>query len=101
MASKVWADITYRSKGDEEWQKKNGYVSDIHAKNSKGKLMSKEATSRANHCRLKVRSKVEHASAHIKWKAGLFIWMIRLNGHTLRSAWLILSMTSSAMSGMK
>src|SRR5690606_12145284 len=45
--STVWADTAYRSKTNEAWLEKNGYVSDIHHKMPKGRPMS-EATSRAN-----------------------------------------------------
>lgn len=64
-ASMVWADTAYRSKGNETWLKENGFFSDSHCKKSKGRAMDK-ATSRANHRRSKVRSKVEHVFARIK-----------------------------------
>ena len=38
--SKVWADTAYRSKKNEAWLDRNGYVSDIHHKKPKGRAMS-------------------------------------------------------------
>jgi IS5 family transposase len=70
--STVWADTAYRSKKNEEWLEKNGYVSDIHQKKPKGRSMS-EATSRANGRRSKIRAFVEHVFAQQKSRMGLFI----------------------------
>jgi IS5 family transposase len=70
--STVWADAAYRSKKNEEWLEKNGYVSDIHQRKPKGRPMS-EATSRANGRRSKPRAFVEHVFAQPKSRTGLFI----------------------------
>jgi IS5 family transposase len=70
--STVWADTAYRSKKNEEWLEKNGYVSDIHHKKPKGRPMS-EATARANGRRSKIRAFVEHVFAQQKSRMGLFI----------------------------
>ncbi|EHH13639.1 transposase IS4 family protein [Mesorhizobium amorphae CCNWGS0123] len=70
--STVWADTAYRSKKNEEWLEKNGYVSDIHQKKPKGRQMS-EATSRANGRRSKTRAFVEHVFAPQKSRMGLFV----------------------------
>ncbi|MET3524119.1 IS5 family transposase [Mesorhizobium abyssinicae] len=70
--STVWADTAYRSKKNEEWLEKNGYVSDIHQKKPKGRPMS-EATSRANGRRSKTRAFVEHVFAQQKSRMGLFV----------------------------
>jgi IS5 family transposase len=70
--SKVWADTAYRSKKNEAWLGKNGYVSDIHHKKPKGRPMS-EATSRANGRRSKIRAFVEHVFAQQKSRMGLFV----------------------------
>jgi IS5 family transposase len=70
--STVWADTAYRSKTNEEWLEKNGYVSDIHHKKPKGRPMS-EATSRANGRRSKIRAFVEHVFAQQKSRMGLFV----------------------------
>ena len=70
--STVWADTAYRSKTNEEWLAKNGYVSDIHHKKPKGRPMS-ERTARANGRRSKVRAFVEHVFAQQKAHMGLFV----------------------------
>jgi IS5 family transposase len=70
--STVWADTAYRSKTNEAWLEKNGYVSDIHHKKPKGRPMS-EATSRANGRRSKIRAFVEHVFAQQKSRMGLFV----------------------------
>lgn len=70
--STVWADTAYRSKKNEEWLERNGYVSDIHHKKPKGRPMS-EATSRANGRRSKIRAFVEHVFARQKAQMKLFI----------------------------
>lgn len=70
--STVWADTAYRSKKNEAWLEKNGYVSDIHQKKPKGRPMS-EATSRANGRRSKIRAFVEHVFAQQKFRMGLLI----------------------------
>jgi transposase, IS5 family len=70
--STVWADTAYRSKKNETWLEKNGYVSDIHYKKPKGRPMS-EATLRANGRRSKIRAFVEHVFAHQKSRMGLFV----------------------------
>jgi IS5 family transposase len=70
--STVWADTAYRSKTNEAWLAKNGYVSDIHHKKPKGRPMS-ERTARANGRRSKVRAFVEHVFAQQKARMGLFV----------------------------
>ncbi|WEX12235.1 IS5 family transposase [Chelativorans sp. AA-79] len=70
--STVWADTAYRSKKNEAWLERNGYVSDIHQKKPKDRPMS-EATSRANGRRSKTRAFVEHVFAHQKSRMDLFI----------------------------
>jgi IS5 family transposase len=72
IGSTVWADTAYRSKKNEAWLDKNGYVSDIHHKKPKGRPMS-EAMSRANGRRSKVRAFVEHVFAQQKSRMGLFV----------------------------
>jgi transposase, IS5 family len=70
--SKVWADTAYRSKKNEIWLARRGYVSDIHHKKPKGRPMS-EATARANGRRSKIRAFVEHVFAQQKARMGLFV----------------------------
>jgi len=75
--STVWADTAYRSKKNEAWLARNGYVSDIHHKKPKGRPMS-EAMARANGRRSKIRAFVEHVFAHQKARMGLFVRTIGL-----------------------
>jgi IS5 family transposase len=70
--SKVWADTAYRSKKNEAWLSKHGYVSDIHRKKPKGRPMSVRI-SRANGRRSRVRSAIEHVFARQKGPMGLFV----------------------------
>jgi len=71
-ASTVWADTAYRSKANEEFMEKNGFVSRVHRKKPKGRPMS-ETTRRANGLKSKVRSRVEHVFAVQKHRMDLFI----------------------------
>lgn len=64
-ASGVWADSAYRSKKNEAWIEKNGFVSNIHTKKPKGRAMSVRA-SKANNGRSKIRACVEHVFARQK-----------------------------------
>ena len=68
--STVWADTAYRSRTNEAWLDRNGYVSDIHHKKPKGRPMS-EAASRANGRRSKIRACIEHVFAQQKARMGL------------------------------
>lgn len=70
--STVWADTAYRSKKNEAWLSKHGYVSDIHHKKPKARPMS-EATSRANGRRSRIRAFVEHVFAQQKARMSLFV----------------------------
>jgi len=71
-ASGVWADTAYRSKKNEAWIAKNGFVSHIHTRKPNGRRMSVRA-SKANGRRSKVRAIVEHVFARQKGPMGLFI----------------------------
>lgn len=81
--STVWADTAYRSKKNEAWLDRNGYVSDIHQKKSKGRPMS-EATARANGRRSKIRARIEHVFAHQKARMGLFVRTIGITRATVK-----------------
>jgi len=70
--SKVWADTAYRSKKNETWLAKHGFVSDIHHKKPQGRPMSSRMA-RANGRRPKVRSAIEHVFARQKGPMGLFV----------------------------
>ena len=56
-ASPISADTAYRSKANEEFMEKNGFVSRVHRKKPKGRVMP-EATRRANNAKSKIRSRV-------------------------------------------
>lgn len=71
-ASAVWAGTAYRSATNEEFMEKNGFVSHVHRKKPKGRVMP-EAIRRANNAKSKIRSKVEHVFAEQKDRMGLFI----------------------------
>jgi IS5 family transposase len=71
-ASDVWADTAYRSKKNEAHLAKHGFVSRIHVKKPKGRLMP-DATRIANARKSKVRSAVEHVFAHEKGLMGLVV----------------------------
>ena len=71
-ASTVWADTAYRSKANEKFLEKNGFVSRIHRKKPPGRPMP-ETTRRANALKSRVRSGVEHVFAVQKDKMDLFI----------------------------
>jgi transposase, IS5 family len=81
--STVWADTAYRSKKNEAWLEKNGFISDIHHKKPKGRPMS-EATARANGRRSKIRSRVEHVFAHQKSRMGMFVRTIGIARATMK-----------------
>lgn len=81
--STVWADTAYRSKKNEAWLDRNGFVSDIHQKKPKGRPMP-EATARANGRRSKIRSRIEHVFAHQKARMGLFVRTIGIARATMR-----------------
>ncbi len=76
-ASTVWADTAYRSKANEEFLAKNGFVSRIHRKKPPGRPMP-ETRRRANALKSKVRSRVEHVFAAQKDKMDLFVRTIGL-----------------------
>jgi transposase, IS5 family len=71
-ASAVWADTAYRSKANEEFLARNGFVGRIHRKKPAGRPMP-ETTRRANALKSKVRSCVEHVFAVQKDKMDLWI----------------------------
>jgi IS5 family transposase len=77
-ASPVWADAAYRSKANEQFLARNGFVSRIHRKKPPGRPMP-EITRSANAIKSKVRSGVEHVFAVQKDKMGLFIRTIGID----------------------
>lgn len=71
-AGGVWADTAYRSKKNEAFMARNGFVSQVHRKKPKGKPMP-ERTAKANGLKSMVRAKVEHVFAEQKRRMGLFV----------------------------
>ena len=71
-ASAVWADTAYRSKANEAFLERNGFVSRIHRKKPPSRPMP-ETMRRANALKSKVRSRVEHVFAVQKDRMDLFI----------------------------
>ena len=71
-ASAVWADTAYRSKANEAFLERNGFVSRIHRKKPPRRPMP-GTTRRANALKSRVRSGVEHVFAVQKDKMDLFI----------------------------
>ena len=82
-ASLVWADTAYRSKVNEEFLAKNGFVSRIHRKKPPRRTMP-ETMRRANALKSEVRSRVEHVFAMQKDKMGLFIRTIGIARATMK-----------------
>ncbi len=76
-ASAVWADTAYRSKANEEYLARKGFISRIHRKKPKGRPMP-QAVRRANALKSTIRSRVEHVFAVQKDKMDLFIRTIGL-----------------------
>ena len=81
--SAVWADTAYRSKANEQFMEKNGFVSHVHRKKPKGRIMP-AAIRRANNAKSKIRSKVEHVFADQKDRMGLFIRTIGIARATVK-----------------
>lgn len=71
-AGAVWADTAYRSKANEAFLEKNGFVSQIHRKKPKGRAIP-EPVRRANNAKSKIRSRIEHVFADQKDRMELFI----------------------------
>ena len=71
-ASAVWADTAYRSKENEAYLARFGFVSRIHRKKPHGRPMP-ERTRRANAVKSAVRSRVEHVFAEQKHRMGLLV----------------------------
>ncbi len=82
-ASAVWADTAYRSKANEEFLQRNGFVSRIHRKKPPGRAMP-DATRRANALKSRVRSGVEHVFAVQKDKMDVFIRTVGLARATVK-----------------
>ena len=73
----------YRSAANEEFIRKNGFVSHVHRKKPKGRAMP-GAIRRANNPKSKIRSKVEHVFAEQKDRMDLFIRTIGIARATVK-----------------
>jgi IS5 family transposase len=82
-ASRVWADTAYRSAANEEFLAKSGFVSHIHRKKPKGRVMP-EAMRRANAAKSKIRSRIEHIFAEQKERMDLFIRTLGIARATMK-----------------
>jgi len=82
-ASNVWADTAYRSKENEAYLARLGFVSRIHRKKPHGQPMP-ERTLRANAAKSAVRSRVEHVFAEQKHRMGLLVRTIGIARATLK-----------------
>ena len=83
-ASAVWADTAYRSKANEQFMEKNGFVSHVHREKQKGAGFMPAAIRRANNAKSKIRSKVEHVFADQKDRMDLFIRTIGIARATVK-----------------
>ncbi|MDE7541202.1 transposase, partial [Gluconobacter sphaericus] len=82
-ASGVWADTTYRSKANEDFMEKQGFVSKVHRKKPHLKPMPLHIQ-RSNAGKSVIRSRVEHVFADQKSQMGLFIRTVGITQSTTR-----------------
>ncbi|WP_264779059.1 IS5 family transposase [Gluconobacter sphaericus] len=82
-ASGVWADTAYRSKANEDFMEKQGFVSKVHRKKPHLKPMPRHIQ-RSNAGKSVIRSRVEHVFADQKSQMGLFIRTIGITQSTTR-----------------
>ena len=76
-AAGVWADSAYRSKANEAFMERQGFVSHVHRKKPKGRPMANHIR-RGNATKSKHRAPVEHVFAVQKHMMGLTIRTIGL-----------------------
>ncbi|WP_429956286.1 IS5 family transposase [Gluconobacter japonicus] len=82
-ASTVWADTAYRSKANEDFMDKEGFVSKVHRKKPHLKPMPRHIQ-RSNAGKSVIRSRVEHVFADQKSQTGLFIRTVGITRATMR-----------------
>jgi len=82
-ASSVWADTAYRSKANEMFMDENGFVSRVHRKKPKGRVMARR-TAIANGRKSRIRSHIEHVFAEQKSRMNLVIRTIGIARATLK-----------------
>jgi hypothetical protein len=83
MASAVWADTAYRSKANEDFMEKHGFVSKVHRKKPHLKPMPRHIQ-KSNAGKSVIRSRVEHVFADQKSQTGLFIRTVGITRATMR-----------------
>ena len=84
-SSDIWGDTAYRCEENERLLQNNGFVSKLHRKKPKGKLMPIR-TLKANSKKSKVRAMVEHVFAVQKEQMGIFIRTIGLKRANVKIA---------------
>ncbi|MCP1203675.1 IS5 family transposase [Acetobacter oryzoeni] len=82
-ASTVWADTAYRSKANEDFMEKEGFVSKVHTKKPHLKPMPRHIQ-RSNAGKSVIRSRVEHVFADQKSQTGLFVRTVGITRATMR-----------------
>ena len=82
-ASSVWADTAYRSKANEDFMEKQGFVSKVHRKKPQLKPMPRHIQ-KSNAGKSVIRSRVEHVFADQKSQMGLFIRTVGITRATMR-----------------
>ncbi|WP_236709277.1 transposase, partial [Acetobacter tropicalis] len=82
-ASSVWADTAYRSKANEDFMEKEGFVSKVHRKKPHLKPMPRHIQ-KSNAGKSVIRSRVEHVFADRKSQTGLFIRTVGISRATMR-----------------
>ena len=82
-ASSVWADTAYRSKANEDFMEKQGFVSKVHRKKPHLKPMPRHIQ-KSNAGKSVIRSRVEHVFADQKSQTGLLIRTVGITRATMR-----------------
>jgi hypothetical protein len=82
-ASSVWADTAYRSKANEDFMEKQGFVSKVHRKKPHLKPMPRHIQ-KSNAGKSVIRSRVEHVFADQKSQTGLFVRTVGISRATMR-----------------
>jgi transposase, IS5 family len=82
-ASSVWADTAYRSKANEAFMEKQGFVSKVHRKKPHLRPMPRHIQ-KSNAGKSVIRSRVEHVFADQKSQMGLFIRTVGITRAAMR-----------------
>ncbi|BCI66616.1 IS5 family transposase ISMac22 [Acetobacter aceti] len=83
LASTVWADTAYRSKANEDFMEKQGFVSKVHRRKPHLKPMPRHIQ-RSNAGKSVIRSRVEHVFADQKSQIGLFVRTVGITRAAMR-----------------